>query len=102
MAMAGQLTTDLSKRDVEAFLSYGKKQPQVNPNKIGAVGYCMGGGQLLRAAGNFPNEIRAVASFHAGNLATDAENSPHRWFETIKAEVIDPCRQSKSKKSKDF
>jgi carboxymethylenebutenolidase len=45
---------------------------------IGAVGYCMGGGYALRAAGTFPDYIAAAASFHGGALATDAPDSPHR------------------------
>jgi carboxymethylenebutenolidase len=45
---------------------------------IGAVGYCMGGGYALRAAGSFPERIAAAASFHGGALATDAPDSPHR------------------------
>jgi carboxymethylenebutenolidase len=47
----------------------------------------MGGGQVLRAAGQYPEDFTAVASFHSGNLATDAENSPSRWFPAIRAEV---------------
>lgn len=87
MPMAMKLTPELSRNDTEAWLQYATSQPQVNPNKIGAVGYCMGGGQALRTAGNFPEQIKAAASFHAGNLCTDAETSPHRWLSKIKGEV---------------
>lgn len=87
MAFAKELNPELSKRDVAAFLKFARQQPEVNSKKVGAVGYCMGGGQVLRAAGNFPDDIQAAASFHAGNLHTDTETSPHRWFPKIKAEV---------------
>lgn len=52
--------------------------------KIGAVGYCMGGGWALRAAAHFPNRVKAAASFHGGRLATDAPDSPHRLAPEMK------------------
>lgn len=35
----------------------------------------MDGAMALRAAAKFPEKFAAVASFHAGGLATEAENS---------------------------
>ena len=87
MPMVSALSTDMAKRDTEGFLNFVKMLPQASSTKIGLVGYCFGGGQALRAAGNFPTAFRAVASFHAGNLVSDAESSPHKWFPQIKAEV---------------
>jgi len=87
MPMAKALSTEMNQSDVDSFLSYAKEQPQVNPKKIGSVGYCMGGGQALRNAGNFPNEFSVAASYHAAGLCTDLENSPHLWFKKIKCEV---------------
>jgi carboxymethylenebutenolidase len=52
-----------------------------------AVGYCMGGGRALTAAAAYPDRIAAAASFHGGNLASDAEDSPHRLAADIKARV---------------
>lgn len=45
-------------------------------HRIAAVGYCMGGGRALHAA-SLPGVVLG-ASFHGGNLASDAEDSPHR------------------------
>ena len=55
--------------------------------KVGAVGFCMGGGMAIVAAGTHPERFAAVASFHGGNLATDAPTSPHLVAPTLKAEV---------------
>lgn len=44
--------------------------------RIAAVGYCMGGGRALLAATR--PEVVLAASFHGGNLASDAPDSPHR------------------------
>lgn len=48
----------------ESFL---KKQPTVDPKKIGAIGYCFGGGVVLNMARQ-GTDLKAVASFH-GSLA---------------------------------
>lgn len=73
--------------DTEALLAYHDGRSDVSGEKIGVVGYCMGGGLALTAAAAFPNRIAAAASFHGGNLATDAETSPHRGAPRIKARV---------------
>ena len=54
---------------------------------VGVTGYCMGGRLTLMTAGRLPERVAAAASFHAGNLATDAAESPHRDFGAIRAEV---------------
>ena len=55
---------------------------------MGVTGYCMGGGIALRAAGTFPDRIAVAASFHGGNQATDAEDSPHLLAPKMKAKVL--------------
>jgi dienelactone hydrolase len=54
----------------DAALEILKKQPQVNPAKIGAFGYCFGGAvALIRARAG--EDLRAVVTFH-GNLSAGA------------------------------
>jgi carboxymethylenebutenolidase len=72
--------------DAEAYLNFLSEQKQFNGN-LGATGYCMGGQYALRIAARYPDRVQAVASFHAGNLATTAENSPHLLLPKIKAPV---------------
>ena len=55
--------------------------------QIGVVGFCMGGGMALTAAGCFPERIAAAASFHGGNLATDAPTSPHLLAGSMRGEI---------------
>jgi len=73
--------------DTESFLSFLAGSPAVSSLAIGTTGYCMGGGLSLAAAGNFPDRVIAAASFHGGNLANEAEDSPHRLASRIKARV---------------
>lgn len=74
-------------RDTAHFLDFLSGRPEVKDGKVGATGYCMGGGMALTAAGTFPDRIAAAASFHGGNLATDAADSPHLLAPAMKAEV---------------
>jgi carboxymethylenebutenolidase len=73
--------------DIAVFFDFLSQQPQVLPGKIRFTGYCFGGAMSIRAAARYPEKINAVGSFHAGNLATDAANSPHLQVDQIKAEL---------------
>ncbi len=90
MAILGPLmaTTNNAKAaaDTGAFLNYLDTRADVE-GRFGAVGFCMGGGIALTVAGTFADRIAAVASFHGGNLATEASSSPHLLIPKLKAEV---------------
>jgi carboxymethylenebutenolidase len=73
--------------DTRAVLDLLDAQSAVRPGKIGVVGYCMGGGYALSAAGTFPDRVAAAASFHGASLATDKADSPHRLAPRMRARV---------------
>lgn len=91
MAVLGPLmaTTgnDKAVEDTAAFLAYLDGCGAVEGRQVGAVGFCMGGGMAISAAGAFADRFAAVATFHGGNLATDAPTSPHLRAPRIRAEV---------------
>ena len=76
-----------SRADTGACLAYLATRKDVAGVGVGTVGFCMGGGMALTAAGAFPEQVAAAASFHGGNLATDAEDSPHLLAGTMRAEI---------------
>ncbi|GLS43368.1 dienelactone hydrolase family protein [Methylobacterium brachythecii] len=78
---------DKAAEDTAAFLAYLDTRSDVAGRRLGAVGFCMGGGMALAAAGTFPDRFAAAASFHGGNLATDAPTSPHLLAPKLEAEV---------------
>lgn len=57
-----------------AALDFVKQQPQVDPSRIAAIGYCFGGGVVLHMARQ-GTDLKGVISFH-GSLATDAPAGP--------------------------
>ncbi|MCL2725174.1 MAG: dienelactone hydrolase family protein [Polyangiaceae bacterium] len=58
-------------RDTGAVLDWLSREPMVRDKKIGATGYCMGGGLAVSAALSFPDRVVAAASFHGGRSVVD-------------------------------
>lgn len=85
MAMVGGTTQEMTIRDTGAFLDALATEGVTGP--IGTVGYCMGGARALNAAASYPDRVKAAASFHGGNLASDAPDSPYHRAAAIKARV---------------
>jgi dienelactone hydrolase len=75
-ADAGALATpfykdpSLAKARVDAAIAKLKTFSQVDPNKIGAIGYCFGGGILLNSARLGDADIKALVSFHGSLQGT--------------------------------
>ncbi|TPN34099.1 dienelactone hydrolase family protein [Mesorhizobium sp. B2-3-3] len=85
MALVTGTTQEMTISDSGAFLEALSAEGVTGP--IGTVGYCMGGARALNAAATYPDRIKAAASFHGGNLASDAADSPHRKAAAFKARV---------------
>lgn len=71
-----------AKARFEAGLKFLKGQPQTDVNKIAAIGYCFGGGVVLRMAVT-GEDLAGVVSFH-GSLPTDSIANPER----VKAKLL--------------
>jgi len=62
---------DRAKRDLHAAFEYLATQKNVKKNRIGAIGWCMGGGYALDVALQEPTLAATVINY--GHLATDPE-----------------------------
>jgi carboxymethylenebutenolidase len=87
MPLVRSLNNKLEMQDTAAFLDFLQDQPDIATQKIGCVGYCMGGAFALSAAGTFPDRIAAAASLHGGRLATDQPDSPHLLAPKMRGEI---------------
>jgi carboxymethylenebutenolidase len=75
--------------DAGAFLAWIDQQAEVDTSrKIGTVGHCMGGPQVLRTVSNFPARVGAGATFHGVNLATANPDSPHLDIPKMDAQLL--------------
>src|ERR1700686_4211085 len=63
---------DRAKRDLHAAVEFLKSQSNVKKDRIGSIGWCMGGGYSLGMALQEPTLTAAV--IHYGHLATDPES----------------------------
>lgn len=73
--------------DAEHYLDFLATVDDVDNGPVVVTGYCMGGTNALRVIEAFPQRVQAAACFHAGNLATDAPDSPHLLVGNITGEV---------------
>jgi carboxymethylenebutenolidase len=87
MGLVASVTKAGAARDAGAFLEFLSGHPAVAGDRFGTTGYCMGGGLALTAAAHHPDRIVAAASFHGGNLANDAPDSPHLVAGRIRGRV---------------
>jgi dienelactone hydrolase len=81
----------------DAAVAVLKKQPQVDASKIGAVGYCFGGGVALNMA-RAGEPLTAVATFHgslapSGQPAQKGKVKPHILVQTGGADPNIPQQQ---------
>jgi carboxymethylenebutenolidase len=63
---------DRAARDLHAAVEFLKVQPNVRKDRIGSIGWCMGGGYSLNVALHEPTLTAAVINY--GHLATDADS----------------------------
>jgi carboxymethylenebutenolidase len=87
MKLVGSVTKANATTDTKAELDWLAEQPEVSSAKVGTTGYCMGGGMALNAAGRFPDRVGAAASFHGGQIASTAPDSPHLLAGEMQAKV---------------
>jgi carboxymethylenebutenolidase len=86
-AMIASITNTMVMADTAQLIAALDTSPLVRRGPIAVVGYCMGGGFALSAAGTFPERVAAGASFHGGSLATDKPDSAHLLAPRIRARL---------------
>lgn len=87
MQRIGSLNRERNIADAGAFIDFLLARPEVQGEHLGSTGYCMGGNVALTVAGAYPDRFAAIGSFHGGGLATDAQDSPHRFLQGVKGRV---------------
>ncbi|MEC3918388.1 dienelactone hydrolase family protein [Nocardia sp. CDC160] len=65
MPMIEAHTPDRILRDADAYLDFLTTQPEVSPGPVAVTGYCIGGLLATRTAAAHPDQVAALAAFHA-------------------------------------
>ena len=81
-AMAVMQNMSTAKARFDAGVKLLKEQPQTDPTKVAAIGFCFGGGVALRMA-VAGDDLAGVVSFH-GSLPTDSVSNPKQ----VKAKLL--------------
>jgi carboxymethylenebutenolidase len=66
------LTEELVMGDIAAALAYLAEQPDVDPTRIGVVGFCFGGRLSFLSAARFSGQVKAAAVFYGGGIVGGA------------------------------
>jgi carboxymethylenebutenolidase len=82
--LMAELTPERVAADGAAYLD---ELAKVADEPVAITGYCMGARLGWRIAAAHPERVAALAGFHAGGLATDDPESPHRSAGNLRAEV---------------
>jgi carboxymethylenebutenolidase len=82
------LDSHAMKRDSIAYISWLEASPDVKSGAMGVIGYCFTGAMAMQAAAARNDAVLFAASFHGGNLATDAPDSPHLLLPRIRARLM--------------
>jgi carboxymethylenebutenolidase len=85
--LSGALTGAMMETDASLYVETLVDRPEVSEGKIGVVGYCFTGAMALRTAAVCADKVAAAASFHGGQLVTDAPDSPHSRIPQVTGEL---------------
>lgn len=74
-------------RDAAALLAFAAADEAADAERVGCVGYCMSGPFAVWVAAEFPDVVRAAASFYGVRLHVDGTDSPHLRLGEISGEL---------------
>jgi len=86
-SLNGHLTNTMVMEDTQALLDFLKGEKHARSGSIGALGYCMSGPFVYRAAAMFPDRIAATVAMYGSPLISDAPDSAHLSTASIKGEI---------------
>ena len=81
------LTGAMMEKDAPVYVETLLQQNEVSGGRIAVVGYCFTGAMSLRTAAVVPDKVAAAASFHGGQLVTEAPDSPHSRVPQVTGEL---------------
>jgi carboxymethylenebutenolidase len=81
------LTDAMVIEDAGHILRFLDNQAAVKRDKVGTIGYCMGGRHVLQVGAHYPERIKASASLHGTTIISDQKDSAHLTVGKLQGEV---------------
>jgi carboxymethylenebutenolidase len=75
--LMGNIGNKMIGRDAGALLAHAAADDAADAQAVGCVGYCMSGPFAIWVAAEYPDQVRAAASFYGVRLHVDRPDSPH-------------------------
>ena len=85
--LTGFVGNHLIARDAGVLLAHAASDPAADAGRVGCVGYCMSGPFSIWVAAEYPEQVKAAASFYGVRLHVDASDSPHTRLGEIQGEL---------------
>ncbi len=83
-----KLVDDKVMQDIGAVIGYLKKQGGVRAERMGTVGFCMGGRVTFLTACKHPQDVKAAVSFYGGGIAAGGPTPPLSFAERISCPIL--------------
>ncbi len=80
-------------RDAGALLAHAANDAAADAARVGVVGYCMSGPFSIWVAAEYPEQVKAAASFYGVRLHVDASDSPHLRLGEVTGELYVGCAE---------
>ncbi len=87
IALSGNLTNARVIADTGAIIDFLDSRPAAGSERIGGVGYCMGGRLVMASVGAHPERMLAAASMYGAGIVTDEPDSAHRDLDRVVGEL---------------
>ena len=79
-----RLSNEMIVADIIEILGFIEADKYILSEKVGALGWCMGGWICLKAGVTFPQKFQAIATLHATRPISETEGSPHRELNKLR------------------
>ena len=83
-AQRRRLSNEMILSDIAEILGFIETDKYILSDKVGAIGWCMGGWICLKAGVTFAQKFRAIATLHATKPISETNDSPHRELNKLR------------------
>jgi carboxymethylenebutenolidase len=91
--LMGNIGNKMVGRDAGALLAHAAEDGAADATRVGCVGYCMSGPFSMWVAAEYPEQVKAAASFYGVRLHVDSSDSPHLRLGEVDGELYVGCAE---------